>query len=414
MLWRRRGVCIPKRGGRQVLHATISLFVFAGCSDFDSLDRCTVEACDGGSDAAASCIADVKAGWTHACARKTDGTIWCWGNDNAAQLGPTSTYEPMSATPARVGGLESAVGLTAGDSFNCAVVDGGGAQCWGYDAYGNLGSGSTMTYIASPVTVAGLTTAQEVVGAGSSACAVERGGSVVCWGANDYGQLGNGSTKQEAAPVAVPSLSSVAEVALGFTHACALTTDGTVFCWGENTSGQLGDGTNTNRSTATIPAMISGVAHIAAGLHHTCAIKSGLVWCWGLNNLGQLGDGTTEDRAVPVQAIGIKDAVEVTAGGFDETGPVSHTCARGSGGNLWCWGSNVSGEIGDGTTSSKTSPTPVSHISNAISVAAGATLTCAVLSGGVVECWGANAFGQLGNGGYNASPLPVVSLLQCP
>ena len=147
---------------------------------------------------------------------------------------------------------------------------------------------------------------------------------------------------------------NTSRVAAGYEHTCALTPDGTVLCWGYNASGQLGDGTTTNRST---PAVVSGLPNgvalaVAAGGYHTCALTpEGGVVCWGDNFFGQLGDGTTDPRSVPVTT-GIGVGAASVVGGY------WHTCALMAEGSVFCWGLNSSGQLGDGTTTSAATPRP--------------------------------------------------------
>jgi len=151
-------------------------------------------------------------------------------------------------------------------------------------------------------------------------------------------------------------------------------------------------------------------------MHHTCATRAdGSVWCWGLNNAGQLGDGSLHNRSVPVRAGALSGIVELAIGGFETHGPISHSCARASSGRLWCWGANAFGQLGDGTTTSRSTPVPVLGIADARALGVAATHTCAVRADGHVWCWGANDTGQLGTGNLlpPQSTKPTISLLSC-
>jgi alpha-tubulin suppressor-like RCC1 family protein len=255
--------------------------------------------------------------------------------------------------------------------------------------------------------------AADVDGGELHTCAVLGNGTVRCWGDNTYGQLGDGSKTAATTPIAVVGLAGAVAVAAGSSHSCALLKDGTLWCWGGNAFGQLGDGTTADKTTPVqVQGLGSSVTTVSAGLAHTCAIQqNGTVWCWGSNLAGQLGDGTKTDKVIPVQVLGLAAAgAALSAGGF-------HTCARLTNGALYCWGDNGSGQLGDGTTVGKSMPAQVQNLGASVAeVSAGGSLggshTCAILSGGTVWCWGANAYGQLGDGTKmdQAKPIQLAGL----
>src|SRR6185295_2870242 len=170
-------------------------------------------------------------------------------------------------------------------------------------------------------------------------------------GENEQGQVGDGSRTNVSAPVAVAGLTGVAAVSGGGVHTCAALTNGTVACWGENEFGQLGDGTNFSSTTPVQVSGITGAVAVSLGWRHSCALlSSGTVQCWGQNEFGQLGDGTTTNRNTPVQVSGITGAVGITAGWWH------HSCAVLGNGTVRCWGVNDWGQLGNGTTTSSTTP----------------------------------------------------------
>jgi alpha-tubulin suppressor-like RCC1 family protein len=236
---------------------------------------------------------------------------------------------------------------------------------------------------------------------------------VKCWGANDDGEVGDGTKDARTTPTQVVGLTSGATaVAVGGEHACAITSGGGVKCWGRNNNGELGDGTTTNRTTPVqVVGLSSGVIAITAGEYHTCAITAGgRLVCWGDNGSGQLGDGTTTMRTTPVQVTGLTAGVEAVSGGF------LHTCAVTAGGSAKCWGANrladdddtAGGQLGDGTYTGRTTPTQVKGLtSGVVGISAGEYHSCATLRTGGARCWGWNSSGELGNNTRKRSNVPV-------
>jgi alpha-tubulin suppressor-like RCC1 family protein len=340
-------------------------------------------------------VAAVAAGGRHTCAVTTGGGVKCWGFNSYGQLGTASTAQ--SASPVDVWGLTTgAAAVAAGYSHTCALTAAGGLLCWGDDYSGQSGDG-TMTYHTTPVVVLGLTTGVlSVAAAAEHTCALTSGGGVKCWGRNDDGQVGNGTmtTSQLTAADVSGMMSGVVAVAAGGDHACALTGGGGLRCWGDNWFGQAGDGTRTRRTLAVdVSGLTSGVTAVAAGAYHTCALTAaGGVKCWGDNHYGQLGDGTTTNRSTPGDVSGLTSGVRAVIAGKN------HTCALTTGGGVTCWGLNGSGQLGDGTVSNRSTPTAVSGLASGVaSLAAGAQHSCALTGGGGVKCWGDNSLGQLGD-----------------
>jgi alpha-tubulin suppressor-like RCC1 family protein len=245
---------------------------------------------------------------------------------------------------------------------------------------------------------------------GSHTCAITSFGGVKCWGDNYYGALGDGTGSYTTAPLDVSGITAnMIAVSTGAYHTCALSSSGSVKCWGYNYYGQLGDGTRTDRLTPVdVSGLTSGVSVISTGGSHTCALTStGGVKCWGYNYYGQLGDGTTTQRTTPVDVSGLTSGVSVISTGG------SHTCALTSTGGVKCWGRNDYGQVGDGTTTNRASPVDVSGLtSGVIAISVGTDHTCAVTSTGGVKCWGDKSYGQVGDGTpfYRSTPVDVLNL----
>jgi alpha-tubulin suppressor-like RCC1 family protein len=345
----------------------------------------------------------IKAGFVHTCALSDVGGVQCWGYNEYGQLGDDSTETRLTAV--NVTGLDSGVSaLSVGALHSCAVTGAGALMCWGYNENGELGNlGFVQRQV--PTQVAGLGSGVATVGASSGhTCAITGTGSVLCWGSNAWGQLGDNQTYLRALPTDVAGLASgVAAISTGSQHSCAVTDAGAALCWGEN-EGRLGDGTATSRYTPTgVWDMGSGVAAIANGEEHSCALTSaGGLKCWGTNWSGAVGDGTSDPRETPTPVFGLESGVSaITTGG-------AHSCALTSAGGLKCWGYNAWGQLGDGSTSERSTAVDVSDLASGVAaVAAGSNHTCAVTVGGGARCWGYNVYGQLGDGTTTTHPTAV-------
>ncbi|MFO0453964.1 MAG: fibronectin type III domain-containing protein [Pseudomonadota bacterium] len=394
----------------------------------------------------------ITAGSSHTCALREGGAVVrCWGQNFSGQLGD-GTRTPSSLTPLRVAGgtgvsgiaMVSASGNPVQGNHTCALATDGSVRCWGDNTAGQLGDGTRNDRL-TPVSVVGLSGATAVGAGGQHTCALTSAGEVRCWGNGSSGQLGEGVAASRLTPVAVSGLTGVTAVSVGRIHSCALISTGQVRCWGLNANGQLGDGTTTNRLAPVAVLGLSGVTAIAAGDDHTCArTTAGEIRCWGANAAGQLGDGTTTNRLTPVGPAGLGTATAVAAGrertcartsggevrcwGEGTLSPLAvdglsgvtaitvgsgFGCALNSTGQVLCWGINSDGQLGNGTTTSSASrlsgpAAPVSNLTNVASVDAGPKHACAVTDLGAVHCWGANFDGQRGDGTVtNLRPFPA-------
>jgi len=365
-----------------------------------------------GNDGAAPGEASVQLalGYLHTCARKGDGKVSCWGDNGAGQLGDGIPFDGGARAPALVPqgvpGIDDAVKLASGVSHSCVVRRSGTVSCWGINTSGQLGRAS-VPRSSSPVDVVGITTAVDIACGTSFTCALLMGGTVSCWGANSSGQLGDGTKVERATAAPVSQLTDVTSLAAAESHACAIVIGGAVKCWGRNTDGQLGNGTTVDSLVPTALGTLSGVAQIVAASHFTCArLISGQLNCWGTNADGQLGTGTSSIAPNPTPAITkVSDAIAVSVG-------YTHACAVRRTGDVACWGAAGSGQVGSGQVpadASVPSPAAVLGVTGALDVSTGGDHSCAMTGTGAVLCWGNNVFGQLGDGttkgAYAAVPV---------
>ena len=345
--------------------------------------------------------------------------------------------------------------ISPGEYFTCAVKSSGKAFCWGWNQRGVLGNNNLVDRSAVPVDVVSPPWAAitSVSSGGTYACALTRAGEAYCWGRGDLnGEMGDGSFSSWAAPHAVSTYGVLAGKKLGslsggLRHICVLDISGKAYCWGHNTSGELGNNaTNGDLFGGGEPAPVavdtSGVlkgktiAAISAGGGHTCALDTGgTPYCWGRNDFGQLGDGYSGPRKVDglfndlthssvpvaVDTSGVLKGKTLTAisAGFN------HTCALDTEGKAYCWGSNWSGELGDGYAGPRMvhhygfditySSVPVAVDTAGVlsgkvltSIKLGQSSTCALDGDGRAYCWGANSDGELGNNSVEPSNVPVA------
>ncbi|APR74979.1 BNR repeat domain protein [Minicystis rosea] len=291
----------------------------------------------------------IASGASHTCALDGDGSIACWGDitsDPGARCTPASGGSmtcfgygtacgklwdgrtDAHATPEPITGITGVLELAARGDRTCARDTDGAVRCW-TTTERCTASGAVRPGPISAIEIPG---AEEIALGGRFTCA-RRGGAVDCFGSNEFGQLGDGTTTDHAKPAAVPGLDDAVALALGERHACALRAGGRVACWGFNVSGQLGDGTTVEKHTPTSVLGLDDAQEIAAGSHHTCARRAGgEVVCWGENDFASIGDGTKDDRLVPTPVLGIAGAVEIAAA-------TDSTCARLRSGSIACWGS---------------------------------------------------------------------------
>lgn len=348
---------------------------------------------------AISDLSSLSAAGDHTCVVTNGERVLCWGDNGLGELGDGN------GDPARLPVMSAGVGpgvqsVASGDYHACAVA-GGAASCWGA-YYDGTTSGA---WNSTPRVVVGGESGVQSIAAGTYHTCLVVAGDVRCWGANDLGQLGDGTQQWRTAPVAVQGLAPGATgVVAGSTYGCALVSGG-VQCWGDNSAGQLGDSFDAGIHVRpfAVTRLPAGVQAVAAGGSHTCAIVDGGAYCWGSNLHGELGNGTVISTALPTAVRQLGAGVTAIATG------TNHTCALTAGGVAWCWGRNDRGQVGGGAGDPQVDPRPVSGLPTGVqAIAAGASHTCAIVAG-EVRCWGDNQANQLGNGSTapSSGPAPV-------
>jgi serine/threonine protein kinase len=337
----------------------------------------------------------IAAGMGHSCTL-SGGRATCWGSNAEGQLGDGTT--DSRPTPDLVAGDLSFTQITSGFKHSCGLAS-GDVFCWGGNADGQLGDATTQLRTA-PVKI-NSTVSFRFVGAGRDhTCGLSGSRAVYCWGSNADAQLGDGTRTRRTSPVPVDIPGQVAALTVGWTHSCALTVDGVAWCWGKNDRGQLGIGTTSTQPLPQRVTVAAPLVSIAAGAGHTCAVSNeGDVWCWGWNNFGQLGVTGTTSSSTPQRVNTPTPFSSVVAGGY-------FTCGRTRDAAVSCWGQNSDGQLGDGTSSNRSTPIRIPGLNGVKALTAGGGHACAATERGEVFCWGRNIDGQVSRGDRSSSATP--------
>jgi alpha-tubulin suppressor-like RCC1 family protein len=294
----------------------------------------------------------------HVCGTKLDGSLWCWGSNSAGELAQGDLWS--TDLPLRVGSDVGWTRLMLGWEHTCAR--------------------------------------KQTPGSSESA--------LWCWGHNYSGQASVSDEDEIREPNKIPGSELWRAESAGSFFNCAITDERTIVCWGQNNKGQLGDGTTTKRAE---PAPIASDFHdwvsLSAGGDNACAIRAdGSLWCWGANDAGQIGDGTATTRLEPVRVGSASNWTQVSVSrltypntNYDFVRETPATCALNKLGELWCWGENRAGRLGDGTSTAHYTPEPVDGSRDWSTVVLGARHACALKRDHTLWCWGVDYHGQLGN-----------------
>jgi alpha-tubulin suppressor-like RCC1 family protein len=378
---------------------TVYLFLLAaGCSDpgdavIPQAEPDTVTA------APAGFFTSLAAGYYHGCGQTPAGVVYCWGHGRG-MFGGTDPATDSAYRPVRLAGASPIDTLSSGANASCALAN-GLVLCWGLNDFGQLGTADpaaqcgTVPCSRTPVVVdADVSNFTFISAGGAHTCAATEDGLAYCWGYPAYGRLGVFQTQNQLTPRRIETSLRFRSVFAGGTQSCGIAGNAVAYCWGFGESGQLGNGFVTT-SQATPTAVVGGYTFstLALGGVHTCGLSlDGAVYCWGANPDGRLGNGSITNALAPVRA-GTLAYLSLSAGG-------EHTCAIATDNRAYCWGSNEEGQLGDGTRTSRNTPTLVAGDLRFKQITAGYHFTCGLTTTNVAYCWGLNYQGGLGIGSH--------------
>ena len=301
----------------------------------------------------------VSAGYKSSAGIKTDGTLWCWGYNSYGQLGDntlTPKSSPVQTVAFGTNWKQVFCGRSGSTSSSqtAAIKTDGTLWTWGYNFNGSLGDNTISTNRSSPVQTVAFGTNWKFVSVGrANMAALKTDGTLWCWGNNPYGDLGDNTALSRSSPVQTVAFgTNWKQVSKGGYHTAAIKMDGTLWCWGRNNFGQLGDNTATDRSSPVqTVTFATNWKQVSCGYYHTSAVKTdGTLWCWGLGTSGQLGDNTATSKSSPVQTVAFGSVWKESSCGKNYVGAIK------TDGTLWFFGQNTNGQLGDNTLTSRSSP----------------------------------------------------------
>jgi len=342
------------------------------------------------------------------CALDVSGTIYCWGSNVRGQLGDGTLTNSLTPTP--VGGAQTVTSFDLDNDGGCALAAGGQVFCWGLGAFVHPGAAHV-----TPAPVNGGQTFSSLTAGDGGTCALTAAGVANCWGSNLSSALGDGTFLPHFTPQPVAGAPALTSISMNTSVTCGVASGGSLYCWrgSINTSTAI---SLPSSEPSNLPTLVSSSATFVAvsvggpsgnQASNQCALSvSGAAYCWGANGLGQVGDGTTITRSAPVPVAGghMFQAVSARSAG---------ACALDTSGSAYCWGSNTSGQLGIGSVSIGPTSTPVAVSGGLtfVAVSAGPSHTCALTAAGAAYCWGSNLDGQLGTGSPSPTPTSVPTLV---
>ncbi len=353
------------------------------------------------------CWRAVSTGGNHTIAVTSNGSLVAWGRNQTGQLGNGNATSLN--VPTKIGVSVNWQKVSAGNSHSLSIKTNGTLWAWGRNSLGQLGNGTGGSGLFSniPIQVGTDTNWSSIAAGDEYSTAIKVDGTLWAWGENQYGQCGDGTTITKNVPTQIGTDADWAIVSAGTNHTLAIKTNGTLWAWGYNNSGQLGDGTIISKTTPIQIGTDNDWDSVVARLFHSVALKTnGLLLTWGSNANGQLGDGTLVDKNTPQNISAPNIFLKIAAGS-------QHTIAKTGDGSLSSWGGNLSGQMGDGTTISKTNPTAItSTITTWTIITSKISHSAGLKSDGNLYLWGSNIYGQVGDGTNTNKTIPTLIL--CP
>jgi len=340
-------------------------------------------------------LAVISAGAAHTCGLTSDGAAYCWGRNEYGQVGDSTKVD--RATPVAVAGGREFREISAGESHTCAISVDNEAFCWGHNESGSIGTGPQQR--AYPVRVIGNMRVATISAGAAFTCSVDVRGVGFCWGQNNKdGRLGVGGDGNAYSPQSPFGVRTYRVIVAGTRHTCGITVGNKVLCWGANERGQLGI---ASRTASAVPFPIrffdskSGFSAVAIGADHTCALDlSGAAFCWGDNTAGQLGIGAKKKMSVvPVLVAGGLTFTSLVAAGQTTCGTT-----QAAAGEVYCWGSNAEGQFAGGPPEGSATPVHAAEAAAPVSISLGAGRACGLARDGTPSCWGRGTSGQSGSG----------------
>ena len=352
----------------------------------------------------------VEAGLTHTYAITEEGDLYAWGSDSVGKLGMNVS---STLIPKKVPGISNVKQISTGTKFNSdihtlAVTEEGDLYAWGYNSNGELGDG-TRTYKSKPVKISGISNVKKAVIGFYCSLAITENGDLYIWGLNYDGRLGLGHTNDAIIPTKMTSLSNIVDISSGYGYYMAVASSGDLYTWGSNVTGQLGIGVSGSQYNIETPKKVNGISNVksvSAGSYHAAAVtKTGDLYTWGSNSGGQLGDGTGVSKYSPTKIISISNVQNVSAS-------YTHTMAVTSSGDVYSSGANGNGQVGNGTNTKQLTLTKISlpEKIQQISASGGSfgAHSAGVSNAGKIYIWGSNGSGQIGDGATAKKATPTI------